>query len=202
MDFMSDSLADGRGFRLLNVVDDSFRECLAIEMDSSLPGHRVCRVLDRLVEERGAPERLVFDNGPECTSKVLDQWAYRHGFELVFFRPGKPIENAVVESFNGHFRDECLNLQWSTDLADARRTIERWRRDYNQLRPHSSLNNLPPVVLAGLRSPEATSAPPPPPNCEGLLPCWSLVIRGTNLGTRSGRLTRRRLHGRLVRSPG
>lgn len=174
MDFMSDSLADGRGFRTLNVVDDAFRECLAIEVDSSLSGQRVCRVLDRLVEARGAPARIVIDNGPEFTSKVLDQWAYRHGVELAFIRPGKPIENAFVESFNGRFRDECLNLHWFTELADARGTIERWRRDYNHVRPHSSLGNLAPVVFAqraGLRSPEATSAPPPPSNREGSAPC-------------------------------
>lgn len=174
LDFMSDSLADGRGFRRLNVVDDAPRECLAIEVDSSLPGTRVCRVLDRIVEQRGAPERIVLDNGPECTSKVLDQWAYRHGVELVFIRPEKPIENAVVESFNGRLRDECLNLHWFTDLSDARRTIERWRPDYNHVRPHSSLGYLPPATLtrgAGLQPPTAASAPPPPPDDEGAISC-------------------------------
>jgi putative transposase len=166
MDFMADSLADGRGFRTLNVLDDALRECLAIEVDTSIPALRVCRVLDRLVEERGAPDRIVIDNGPEFTSAALDQWASRHGVELVFIRPGKPIENAFVESFNGKMRDECLSMHWFTDLADARRRIERWRREYNYVRPHSSLGDLPPVVAAqraGLRPPPATSAPPPPP---------------------------------------
>lgn len=174
MDFMKDSLADGRGFRTLNLVDDATRECLALEVDTSLPGLRVCRVLDGLAEKRGVPARIVIDNGPEFTSKALDQWAYRHGVELVFITPGKPIENAFIESFNGRFRDECLNLHWFANLADARRIIRRWRRDYNHVRPHSSLGYLPPVVFAqgaALRSPKATSAPPPPPAREASPPC-------------------------------
>ena len=166
MDFMADSPADGRAIRMLNILDDASRECLAIEVDTSIPALRVCRVLDRLVEERGAPDRIVIDNGPEFTGKYLDQWASAHSVELVFIRPGKPTENAFVESFNGKMRDECLNLHWFTDLADARRRIERWRHEYNHMRPHSSLGRLPPVVAAqraGLRPPPATSAPPPPP---------------------------------------
>lgn len=164
MDFVSDSLADGRGYRALNVLDDATRESLAIEVDTSLPALRVCRVLDRLIQQRGAPGRLVLDNGPEFTSVALDQWAYRHGVELAFIRPGKPIENAFVESFNGKFRDECLNLHWFTSLADARHRIERWRGEYNHVRPHSSLDDLTPVEfsrVAGLRPPPASSAPPP-----------------------------------------
>ncbi len=161
MDFMSDSLATGRCFRTFNVLDDFSRECLAIEVDSSLSGERVTRVLDRLLEERGQPKSLVMDNGPEFTSRALDEWAYRHGVALDFIRPGKPIENCFVESFNGKFRDECLNQHWFTSLRDARSQIEPWRLDYNQVRPHSSLGGLPPAVFAeeaGLRS-RTPSAP-------------------------------------------
>ena len=137
---MRDTLASGRVFRTLNVVDDATRECLAIEVDTSLSGARTARVLDAVAEERSSyPSRLVLDNGPECTSKALDQWAYEHGVELCFIRPGKPIENCFVESFNGRFRDECLNEHWFLDLDDARRIIEAWRLDYNARRPHSSL---------------------------------------------------------------
>jgi putative transposase len=162
LDFMSDTLADGRGFRTLNVVDDATRECLAIEVDTSLPGARVGRVLDRIASQRGLPQRIVLDNGPECTSKALDLWAYDNRVELAFIRPGKPIENAFVESFNGRFRDECLNLHWFTTLADARRHIEAWRLDYNHVRPHSSLGYLPPAAFArgaGLRPTPSASAP-------------------------------------------
>jgi putative transposase len=148
MDFMGDTLADGRAFRVLNVVDDGSRECPASEVDLSLPGARVTRVLDRLVAERGKPRRIVIDNGPEFTSKALDQWAYANGVELVFIRPGKPVENCFVESFNGKMRDECLNAHWFTTLADARRTIELWRLDYNHVRPHSSLGDLTPAEFA------------------------------------------------------
>ena len=163
MDFMRDTLASGRVFRTLNVVDDATRECLAIEVDTSLCGSRTARVLDAIAAERGAyPQRLVLDNGPECTSKALDQWAYQHGVTLVFIRPGKPIENCFVESFNGRFRDECLNLQWFRSLAHARRRIESWRVDYNEVRPHSSLGNLPPSAYArraGLSAPSALAVP-------------------------------------------
>ena len=148
MDFMSDSLADGRTFRTLNVIDEATRESLVIEVDTSLGGHRVVRVLDCLVEQRGKPSRIVIDNGTEFTSKALDQWAYRNQVELVFIRPGRPIENCLVESFNGRFRDECLNLHWFTTLAEARRIIEAWREDYNQSRPHSSLGGQTPAEFA------------------------------------------------------
>ena len=163
MDFMRDTLASGRVFRTLNVVDDATRECLVIEVDTSLSGSRTARVLDAIAAKRGGyPQRLVLDNGPECTSKALDQWAYTRGVTLVFIRPGKPIENCFVESFNGRFRDECLNLHWFLSLADARRRIESWRVDYNEVRPHSSLGDLPPSVYArtaGLSAPTALAAP-------------------------------------------
>lgn len=171
MDFMRDTLASGRVFRTLNVVDDATRECLAIEVDTSLSGRRTGRVLDRIARSRNSyPKRLVLDNGPECTSKALDQWAYDRGVELVFIRPGKPIENCFVESFNGRFRDECLNAHWFLTLDDARRRIAAWRLDYNHVRPHSSLGDVPPSEFrrAGLRPGKPASAPLPPPTQEAL----------------------------------
>ena len=160
MDFMSDVLADGRRLRTLNIVDDATRECLAIEVDTSISGRRVARVLDEVGHQRGLPERIVVDNGPEFTSKALDQWAYERGVELRFIRPGRPTENALIESFNGRVRDECLNLHWFTTLADARLVIEAWRCEYNHVRPHSSLGGKPPAEFAkhaGLRPTPSTS---------------------------------------------
>lgn len=149
MDFMRDTLSSGRVFRTLNVVDDATRECLDIEVDTSLSGARTARVLDRIGKKRGSyPSRLVLDNGPECTSKALDQWAYQRGVELAFIRPGKPIENCFIESFNGRLRDECLNIHWFLSLDDARRRIEAWRLDYNRVRPHSSLGYQTPAEFA------------------------------------------------------
>ena len=144
MDFVNDTLATGRKFRVLNVVDDLTREALATEVDTSLGGARVVRVLDRLVALRGLPSVIVCDNGPEFTGRAVDEWAYRMGVKLHFIRPGKPTDNAYVESFNGKFRDECLNEHWFLDLGDARTKIEDWRIDYNEVRPHSSLGNLTP----------------------------------------------------------
>ena len=170
MDFMADSLATGRGFRTLNVVDDSSRECVAIEVDSSLSGERVARVLDRVIERRGKPKSLVMDNGPEFAGRALDAWAYERGIQLDFIRPGKPIENCFVESFNGKFRDECLNQHWFVSLRDARLEIEAWRQDYNRVRPHSALGGLPPRLFregAGLQPPKAASAPPVSPAHPG-----------------------------------
>jgi putative transposase len=148
MDFTVDTLADGRGFRTLNIVDDFTRECVAIEVDRSLPGLRVARVLDRLHAAVGLPACLVCDNGPEFAGRTLDAWAYAHGVALRFIRPGKPIENAYVESFNGKFRDECLNEHWFVSLADAKTAIEAWRIDYNTVRPHSSLGDRTPEQFA------------------------------------------------------
>jgi len=148
MDFVSDQLADGRKIRTLNIVDDHTRECLAIEVDTSLSGFRVCRVLDRLVADRGHPARIITDNGPEFTSKVLDRWAYEHCVELQFIQPGKPVQNAFVESFNGTFRNECLNEHWFISLQEAKELIEAWRVDYNTERPHSSLGGKTPGEFA------------------------------------------------------
>lgn len=144
MDFMRDTLADGRVFRVLNVVDDFSRQCLAMEVDTSLPGLRVTRVLDRLVAEHGLVKEIVVDNGPEFAGTVLDAWAFRRGIRLHFITPGRPVENAFIESFNGRARDECFNENWFLGLRDARTTIEAWRRDYNAERPHTSLGGLAP----------------------------------------------------------
>ena len=148
MDFMSDCLATGRRFRTLNIVDDLTRECPAIEVDTSLPGARVVRVLDKLAILRGLPDTIVIDNGSEFTGRTLDAWANKHGVKLHFIDPGKPTQNCYIESFNGKFRDECLDLHWFTDLADAKEKIESWRVEYNQVRPHSSLGNTTPEAFA------------------------------------------------------
>jgi putative transposase len=148
MDFVSDALANGRKFRTLNVVDEYTRECRAIEVDTSLPGVAVVEVLERLSREQGLPEVLMTDNGPEFAGTVLDAWAFKRGVKLHFIDPGKPTQNAYVESFNGKFRDECLNEHWFLDLAEARQRIEKWRQEYNQIRPHSSLGNVTPEEFA------------------------------------------------------
>ena len=139
MDFVQDSLADGRSFRVLNVIDDYSRVCVAMEVDFSLPGERVARALDRAAARTGWPAGIVVDNGPEFTGKALDQWAFERGVTLHFIDPGKPTQNAFVESFNGKFREECLSQNWFTGLGYARQTIGEWRDGYNHVRPHKSL---------------------------------------------------------------
>jgi putative transposase len=151
IDFQHDVTAKGQRFRTLNMVDDFSRECLVIEVDTSLTGERVCRVLDRLKVRRGLPLEIVLDNGPEMISKALDEWAYRNKVHLNFIEPGKPNQNAFIESFNGRFRDECLNEHWFANLSEARRIIEAWRLDYNQDRPHSALGYLTPNEFASSR---------------------------------------------------
>ena len=148
IDFVSDSVSTGKVIRMLTMVDDCTRECPAIEVDTSLGGWRVRRVLDRVVAERGLPEAIVLDNGPEFRGRALAAWSEERGVRLEFIQPGKPVQNAYVESFNGRLRDECLNANWFTSLSDARRKIESWRQDYNQQRPHSSLDYLPPAEFA------------------------------------------------------
>jgi putative transposase len=148
MDFVTDSIVTGRRFRSLAIVDDYSRECPAIEVDTSLGGRRVVAVLERLAAVRGLPEVITIDNGPEFAGRVLDEWAYRKGVKLSFIRPGKPMENAYIESFNGRFRDECLNTNWFLSLKHARDIIEEWRRDYNEVRPHSSLKGATPKEYA------------------------------------------------------
>ena len=148
MDFVSDSTVTGRRFRALTIVDEYSRECPAIEVDTSLGGIRVVSVLERLAETRGLPEVITVDNGPEFAGKALDEWAYRRGVKLNFIRPGKPVENAFAESFNGRLRDECLNTTWFMSIKHAREVIESWRHDYNEVRPHGSLKGKSPKEYA------------------------------------------------------
>lgn len=148
MDFVSDALFNGRRFRALTVVDNFSRECLWIEADRQLRGEQVADVLEHLKATRGVPGTIRLDNGPEFISKALDRWAYENGVTLDFSRPGKPTDNAFIESFNGSFRDECLNVNWFLSLEDARGKIESWRKDYNEYRPHSSLGNMTPGDFA------------------------------------------------------
>jgi putative transposase len=148
MDFVSDGLCDGRRLRCLAIVDDFSRECLVLEVDTSITGKRVVAVLERLADLRGLPLSITVDHGPEFEGQVLDAWAYQAGVRLSFIRPGKPVENAYIESFNGRFRDECLNEHWFLTMAHARRAIEAWRVEYNTERPHSSLGNLTPEQYA------------------------------------------------------
>jgi len=144
MDFMQDALYNGRRFRLLTMIDTYTKECLKIEVDTSIGGQRVAMVLSRITAIRGLPENIVVDNGPEFVSNALDAWAYARGIKLQFIRPGKPVDNAYMESFNGKLRDECLNQNWFMSVEHARETVEDWRIDYNQERPHSSLDDLTP----------------------------------------------------------
>lgn len=160
MDFMRDTLAVGRPFRTFNVVDDLTRENHAIEVDHSLPGARIVRVLNQIAAVHGYPAAIVCDNGPEFTGRALDQWAYQHGVRLHFIAPGKPTQNAFVESFNGRFREECLNQHWFRNLADARRIIEEWRIDYNTARPHGSLNGRTPQEFARITEGARRLTPP------------------------------------------
>lgn len=162
MDFMRDALGDGRPFRTLNVIDDGSREALAIEVDFSLPAERVVRVLEQIAEERGYPEEIVVDNGPEFASKALDAWAAQYGVKVRFIRPGRPVENCFVESFNGTFRRDCLDAHWFEDLVQARRIIDSWRFDYNHHRPHSGVGDLTPAEFAALREPSAPCGPQTP----------------------------------------
>lgn len=155
MDFVSDSLAGGRRLRALTVLDQWSRESLAIEVDASLTGARVTRVLQRLrVIRGGLPPVIQTDNGPEFTSRALDRWAYESGVRIQFIEPGKPIQNAFIESFNGRLREECLNEQVFVSLDDARHKIEAWRQDYNRVRTHSALGNRTPEEFARLNGPQ------------------------------------------------
>jgi len=144
MDFMRDNLANGRTIKVLSVVDEYTRKCFRTEVDTSINGMRVTRVLSEIARLEDLPQIIVIDNGPEFISNVLDAWAYQRGVKLTFIRPGKPVENAYIESFNGRFRDECLNEHWFLTIEHARRIIEEWRIDYNNERPHSSLGYLTP----------------------------------------------------------
>jgi putative transposase len=147
MDFMHDSLVDGRTFRLLTIVDNFSRVSPAIEVDQSLTSKRVVEVLERLGKSFGLPKSIRVDNGTEFSSKVMDEWAYRRGIKLEFSRPGKPTDNGYIESFNGKLRQECLNQNWFTSIEEARQEIEKWRVEYNEYRPHSALGNETPSAF-------------------------------------------------------
>ena len=151
LDFLSDSLANGRRFRVLTIVDNVSRVSPAIEVGASLTGERVVRLLEGLRVTVGVPQRIAVDNGPEFVSKALDAWAYQNGVQLEFSRPGKPTDNAFAESFNGHFRAECLDCHWFASLEEARHTIEAWRIDYNTQRPHRALGQETPAVWMAAR---------------------------------------------------
>ena len=145
MDFVADQTFNGRKFRALTIVDNYSRKCIAIHTQQSIKGDDVVSVLDRIKEVDGyKPERIQVDNGSEFISKALNKWAYENAVTLDFSRPGTPTDNPFIESFNGSFRDECLNTNWFLSLEDAEEKIEVWRNDYNEFRPHSSLNDLTP----------------------------------------------------------
>jgi putative transposase len=148
LDFVTDALATGRGLRMLTVVDSFTRECPAIEVNTGLSGRHVTRVLERVIEQRGKPQALKSDNGPEFTSRHFIGWCAERNITLTHIQPGRPMQNGYVESFNGRFRDECLNANWFANLNDARRQVERWREEYNAERPHSSLGYQTPEEYA------------------------------------------------------
>jgi putative transposase len=164
LDFVHDAAESGRKFRALSVVDPYTRECLALEVDTSMGSRRVTRVLEGIIAERGLPQAIRSDNGPEFTSRHFLAWCLEKKIELVHIEPGKPVQNAHVESFHGKLRDECLNASWFQNLWDARAKIEAWRKEYNEERPHSSLGYATPAAFAArveaLRSPTAPCAPP------------------------------------------
>jgi putative transposase len=151
MDFVHDALADGRPFRVLTVVDQWSRQSPIVEAAFSMSGRRVSEALDRAIAEGAAPRSITVDHGTEFMSRALEDWAFARGVQLDFIRPGKPVENAFIEAFNGRLRDECLNVHQFTSIADAQARIEAWRIDYNQHRPHSSLGHLTPNEFAAQR---------------------------------------------------
>jgi len=159
MDFVMDALANGRRVKCLTIVDDFTKEAVDIVADHSIPGLYVTRVLDQAAQFRGLPKAIRTDQGPEFTGRALDQWAYRHGVQLKLIAAGKPTQNAFVESFNGRFRDECLNDHWFESLNAARAVIAAWRRDYNEQRPHSALDYRTPADFAALH--RRRGGPPP-----------------------------------------
>lgn len=154
MDFVSDALHNGRKIKVLTIVDNYTRESLATTVDFSITGAQVVKTLEKISLMRGLPESITVDNGPEFIGKDLDKWAYSRQIKLNFIRPGKPIENNYVESFNGRLRDECLNSNWFMSLYHAREIIENWRQDYNNKRPHGSLEDLTPLEFLNQKMPE------------------------------------------------
>lgn len=160
-DFVSDKLTDGRSYRILTVIDQFTRECVAMEADRSLQGKHVVAALTRAIVERGqAPRSITLDNGSEFTGRALEAWAIQHAVDLCFIRPGRPVENGFIESFNGRLRDECLNVEWFGSLHQARERLAQWRDHYNLKRPHSALDDQSPATFASsYKSPAACFAP-------------------------------------------
>jgi putative transposase len=153
-DFVSDKLADGRSIRILTVIDQFTRECIWLEADRSMNGPKVVAALTRAIAERGAaPHSITLDNGSEFSGRVMEAWAIQTGVQLCFIRPGRPVENGFIESFNGRLRDECLNVEWFSTLAEAQTKLSGWRKHYNHVRPHSALDDRPPAVFAALHDP-------------------------------------------------
>ena len=151
MDFVHDALADGRPFRILTVVDQWSRSSPLLEVGSRMSGHTVGEALDRVLVDGVKPRSITVDHGTEFQSRALEDWAYRRGVQLDFIRPGKPVENAFIESFNGRLRDECLNVEQFASITDAQAKIEAWRVDYNQRRPHGPLGHLTPIEFMAQR---------------------------------------------------
>jgi putative transposase len=176
MDFVSDRLADGRWFRILTVVDQYTRECVCAFADRSQSGEKVVMQMKRLTALRGAPESITTDNGGEFAGRAMETWAYQNHVKLDLIRPGKPVENGYIESFNGRLRDECLNGEIFFSLADAREKLERWRRDYNENRPHSSLDDKTPAEFARTVRQRAFTLPSVPK--AGPRPCQGSAIAG------------------------
>jgi putative transposase len=158
MDFVSDSLANGRRIKCLTVADDFSHESVEIAVDYGISGQYVTRILDRAAVFRGYPLAVRTDNGPEFTSRAFMGWASSHGIQHILIQPGRPMQNGYIESFNGKFRDECLNEQWFDSLPQARVAISTWRQDYNEVRPHSSLGRIPPAKFAELHRQRAGDA--------------------------------------------
>jgi putative transposase len=157
MDFVADQLFDGRKFRALTLVDNFSRQCIAIRIGQSIKGIDVVKIMEDVRQELGIlPERIQVDNGSEFISKNFDRWAYENKVTLDYSRPGKPTDNPFIESFNGSFRDECLNVNWFLSMEDAAEKIDAWREEYNNFRPHSSLNDLTPneVIAMHQKSPK------------------------------------------------
>ena len=166
LDFVSDSLSTGRRIKCLTIADDFSHECVDIAVDLSMPGQYVTRVLDRAARFRGYPQAIRTDNGPEFTCRVFMAWMQSRGVEHILIQPGKPTQNAYIESFNGKFRDECLNENWFESLAQAREVIAQWRQDYNEVRPHGTIGRTPPAAYAAMHRSQSQE-PKPPTNLAG-----------------------------------
>ena len=159
MDFVSDKLADGRSFRILTVVDQFTRECVGLEADRSMTGMKVAQALERAQLERGSlPESITVDNGSEFSGRALEAWAMANQVRLCFIRPGRPVENGFIESFNGRLRDGCLNVEWFSSLDDARQKLAKFREHYNHQRPHSALADRTPAAFAALHQRKASTS--------------------------------------------